>query len=345
MPPRPRLKPTYTLRLLSPVVCRQPAPRVESFASFSSKYSSRNSSTTTKPVVLPLPPSKWYSDLKARIGKCIMFGCTNDQALQAAAILRVLGTEWRELTAGAEGFLTGGHRGLENQQVVWGEMDSFGHVNNTNYIRYAESARVNWIIHFASVDPGNGTRWRELMTPKGTGLIMKSIKAEYKFPMTYPDTIAAYHKLRSQPSATDTSLVLDCIILSHLHRRVAARTEEDIVIYDYGAAQKTSVPPFALGAFQDVWRRQEEETREARQRIWELVKRVEGLEKGTWDRPGAVEDLGGKGGVKKDDSGIEEVLEDDVEKEEEVRKEVKEDVVKKSGAPTNTIVNKVRSLF
>lgn len=273
-----------------------------------------------------------------------MFGCTNDQALQAAAILRVLSTEWRELTAGAEGFLTGGHRGLENQQVVWGEMDSFGHVNNTNYIRYAESARVNWIIHFASVDPGNGTRWRELMTPKGTGLIMKSIKAEYKFPMTYPDTISAYHKLRSQPSATDTSLVLDCIILSHLHRRVAARTEEDIVIYDYGAAQKTSVPPFALGAFQDVWRRQEEETREARQRIWELVKRVEGLEKGTWDRPGAVEDLGEKGGVKKDDSGIEEVLEDDVEKE-EVRKEVKEDVVKKSGAPTNTIVNKVRSLF
>lgn len=54
-------------------------------------------------------------------------------------------------------------------------------MNNTNYIRYAESARVNWIIHFASVDPGNGTRWRELMTPKGTGLIMKSIKAEYKF--------------------------------------------------------------------------------------------------------------------------------------------------------------------
>ncbi|KAI0118965.1 thioesterase-like superfamily-domain-containing protein [Daldinia grandis] len=342
MPPRPRLKPTYTLRFLPPAVYRQPASRAESSASLSSKYSIRNSSTTTKKPTLP--SSKWYSDLKARIGKCIMFGCTHDQAQHAAAVLRVLGTEWRELTAGAEGFLAGGNRGLENQQVVWGEMDSFGHVNNANYIRYAESARVNWIIHFAAVDPTNGARWRELMTPKGTGLIMKSIKAEYKFPMTYPDTISAYHKLRSQPSATDTSLVLDCIILSHRHRRVAARTEEDVVIYDYGAARKTSVPAFALGAFQDVWRRQEEETRRARRRIRELVKKVEGLEKGTWDRPGAVEDVGGKGDVKGDDSRVEGVVEDGVGnvgvKGEGVAQEVK-----KNKAPTGTTTNKLRPLF
>ena len=38
---------------------------------------------------------------------------------------RALATEWRELTAGSEGFLTGGRRGLEGQKVVWGEMDSF----------------------------------------------------------------------------------------------------------------------------------------------------------------------------------------------------------------------------
>lgn len=224
-----------------------------------------------------------------------MFGCSQEQSRRAAAVMQALATEWRALTAGAEGFLTGGRRGLEDQQVVWGEMDSFGHVNNTNYIRYAESARVNWIIHFAAVDPRNGAAWRELMTPKSTGLIMKSIKADYKFPMTYPDTISAYHKLRSLPSATDTSLVLDCIILSHGHRRVAARTEEDVVVYDYRAARKTPVPSFALDTFRDVWRRQEEEIRRARARIWELMALVEGLEKETWDRPDAVEDMGAAG--------------------------------------------------
>ena len=53
-------------------------------------------------------------------------------------------------------------------------------MNNTNYIRWAESARVNWITHFAGVDPAHGDEWRELMTPKNTGLIMKSIKADFK---------------------------------------------------------------------------------------------------------------------------------------------------------------------
>ncbi|OTA67117.1 hypothetical protein K449DRAFT_389865 [Hypoxylon sp. EC38] len=302
MPPRPRLKPSTSvlpLRLRSPPLGAH-SRRIElSYPSSSSSVngtsSSRaySSSSTEQPP--PAPPSRWYSDLKARLGKCIMFGCSREQARQAASVLEALGTEWRELTAGAEGFLTGGRRGLENQQVVWGEMDSFGHVNNTNYIRYAESARVNWIIHFASVDPANGTRWRELMTPKSTGLIMKSIKAEYKFPMTYPDTISAYHKLRSLPSPTDTSLILDCIILSHNHKRVAARTDEDIVIYDYKAARKTAVPPFALDTFRDIWRLQEEEIRRARARIWSLVGEVEALEKETWDKPDAVEDMGASG--------------------------------------------------
>ncbi|KAI0139505.1 thioesterase-like superfamily-domain-containing protein [Hypoxylon sp. NC0597] len=308
MPPRPRLKLSpnvLPLRLRSPrlgigsATTNAHSHRIELSSSSSSSSTfltstslsrAYSSSSTEQPP--PAPPSRWYSDLKARLGKCIMFGCSREQAQQAASVLEALATEWRGLTAGAEGFLTGGRRGLENQQVVWGEMDSFGHVNNTNYIRYAESARVNWIIHFASVDPANGTRWRELMKPKGTGLIMKSIKAEYKFPMTYPDTISAYHKLRSLPSATDTSLILDCIILSHNHKRVAARTEEDIVIYDYKAARKTVVPPFALDTFRDIWRLQEEEIQRARARIWSLVGQVEVLEKETWDKPDAIEDMG-----------------------------------------------------
>lgn len=54
-----------------------------------------------------------------------MFGCSPAQVADSAVVLRALATEWRELLAGSEGFLTGGRRGLEGQQVVWGEMDSF----------------------------------------------------------------------------------------------------------------------------------------------------------------------------------------------------------------------------
>jgi hypothetical protein len=49
------------------------------------------------------------------------------------------------------------------------------------YNRYAESARVNWTLNFAASDPGHKREWLELMTPKKVGLILRSIKTDYKF--------------------------------------------------------------------------------------------------------------------------------------------------------------------
>ncbi|RYC59354.1 hypothetical protein CHU98_g6843 [Xylaria longipes] len=291
-------------------------------AAFATKANPAAVSTRESHGSQPLPPTRWVSDVRARIGKCIGFGCDAAQIQRAAGVLGILAREWRVLSAGSEGFLTGRRQGLENQQVVWGEMDSFvgrpdslppvvrraravrlnragleeppaeGHVNNTVYIRYAESARVNWILHFAAHDPKHRDAWRELMQPKTIGLIMKSITADYKFPMTAPDTVSVYHKLRTCPEATHTSLILDCIILSHRHRRVAARTFEDIAIYDYRDAKKTVLPGFMLDILRDTWRQQEERTGWARGRIWDLLREVERLEKETWDREDAVEDMG-----------------------------------------------------
>jgi acyl-CoA thioester hydrolase len=31
------------------------------------------------------------------------------------------------------------------QAIRWGDMDAFGHVNNTNYFRYMEQARIEWL--------------------------------------------------------------------------------------------------------------------------------------------------------------------------------------------------------
>ncbi|KAI0525524.1 thioesterase-like superfamily-domain-containing protein [Xylaria bambusicola] len=239
-----------------------------------------------------LPPPRWVSDVRARVGKCISFGCDPAQVQRAAMIMGTLAREWRILSAGSEGFLTGSRGGLENQQVVWGEMDSFSHVNNANYIRYAESARVNWILHFAVEDPKHKEAWKDLMQPKSIGLIMKSITADYKFPMTTPDRISAYHRLRICPEETHTSLILDCIILSHRHRRIAARTFEDVAIYDYREAKKTVLPDFMLGVLRDTWRKQEERATWARERIRGILNEVESLEKETWNREDAVEDLG-----------------------------------------------------
>lgn len=112
--------------------------------------------------------------------------------------------------------------------------------------------------------------------------------------MTYPDRISVYHKLRYPPSAqpSPTSLVLDAVVLSHKHRRASAKIEEDVVIYDYRAAKKTEMLPFMKDVLEETYRKQQEEMVRSRTRIWELIAAVEKLEKETWNRPDAVEDLG-----------------------------------------------------
>ncbi|PGH09072.1 hypothetical protein GX51_00825 [Blastomyces parvus] len=67
--------------------------------------------------------SRWLSTIKGRLGKCLAFGLKPNQIDEAGEVLQVLARNWRELTAGSEGFLTGVERqGLYRHNVVWGEM-------------------------------------------------------------------------------------------------------------------------------------------------------------------------------------------------------------------------------
>jgi hypothetical protein len=53
------------------------------------------------------------------------------------------------------------------------------------YVRYAESGRVQWTQNFADhVDPQHKTEWSQLCTPQGDGLILRSIRTDFKFVMT-----------------------------------------------------------------------------------------------------------------------------------------------------------------
>ncbi|KAF2400093.1 hypothetical protein EJ06DRAFT_530848 [Trichodelitschia bisporula] len=237
---------------------------------------------------------RWLSDLKARIGKCITFGLHQEQVTEAGAICAVLGQEWRELVAGAEGYLTDpGRRGLWGHAVVWGDQDSMGHVNNVTYNRYAESARINWASNYAKhLDPTHASHWANLWTPSGQGLILKSITTDFKFPLTYPDRITVLHKLRAQPKPHSSAFTLSCIVLSEKHQRLAARCEEVIVLYDYVKGRKSGMPDFMLSAFETTWDLQEKRREEVLERVRGLTERVRELERGSWDREGAVEDMG-----------------------------------------------------
>lgn len=113
-----------TVMPLTTDVTRIASVRADS-ANLTRAFSSQAPAPAVTSVVPPLPPARWLADLRARVGKCILHGCSPEQISEATVVARALATEWRRLTAGSEGYLIGGRRGLEDQKVVWGEMDSF----------------------------------------------------------------------------------------------------------------------------------------------------------------------------------------------------------------------------
>ena len=100
------------------------------------------------------------------------------------------------------------------------------------------------------------------------------------------------HKLRDEPKADTDHFILDVIILSELHRRPAARCVEDIVIYDYKAERKCTMKPFMVKMLQETFALQEQAKRRYGGQALDLLRRVEELERSSWNRPGAKEDVG-----------------------------------------------------
>lgn len=120
-PPPAAYKPIPKLAAAAAAVARP----YSSSSSLSQSTASTTSPSASSSSIPEPPPPRWHSDLHKRLGKCILFGCAPPQVAAAGKVLGALATEWRELLAGSEGFLTGGRRGLQDQQVVWGEQDSF----------------------------------------------------------------------------------------------------------------------------------------------------------------------------------------------------------------------------
>ncbi|KAJ6017469.1 hypothetical protein N7451_000848 [Penicillium sp. IBT 35674x] len=239
---------------------------------------------------------RWLTMMKRRIGRCMMFGLKPAQIDEGGQILQQLARDWRELLAGSEGFLTDEkRRGLFRHNVVWGTR--LGHVNNVTYVRYAETARVNWTRNIGiHIDPQHKKEWLNMVSSTGIGLILKSMKIDYKFPMTSPDKITVYHKLVHDPASPlspQSGFQLHVMILSEARQRPAARCHEENVIYDYQKNQKASqLPPFIFKQFKTIWDLQETSKSEWQQRILNIERRVRTLEIESWDRADAVEDTG-----------------------------------------------------
>lgn len=110
--------------------------------------------------------------------------------------------------------------------VLWADMDLFGHVNNTIYLKWFESARVAY---------WDGSFMRDYMVPRNLGPILASIHCDYKQQIHYPDQIEVSARAARLGR---TSITMEHEVFSHHLGGVAASGQSVIVMFDYKQQQK-----------------------------------------------------------------------------------------------------------
>jgi len=114
--------------------------------------------------------------------------------------------------------------------VAWGEMDAFNHVNNAVYFRWFETARIAYFERIGLLDH---------MRTTNVGPILAETRCRYRRPLTFPDTLT----LGARVSAIDaTGFLMQYRVGSESLGTHAAEGDGRIVIFDYSAGRKASVP-------------------------------------------------------------------------------------------------------
>jgi acyl-CoA thioester hydrolase len=116
------------------------------------------------------------------------------------------------------------------QAVVWGEMDSYQHVNNVVYFRYFENARLEYFRRLG---------WFEFEEQTGIGPILHSTRARFRRPLTYPDTIL----IGARATALgDDRFTIEHRIVSRNSGEVVTEGEGLVVSYHYKRGEKVPLP-------------------------------------------------------------------------------------------------------
>ncbi|HEV3166524.1 MAG TPA: thioesterase family protein [Isosphaeraceae bacterium] len=112
--------------------------------------------------------------------------------------------------------------------VQWGDQDLFGHVNNTVYFRWCESARIAY-----------GLRIGLAATQHTVAPIMASITCHFRRPVVFPDTVRVGARI---VKIGRTSMTMEHVILSESQQAVVADGSAVLVSYNYETRQAIPVP-------------------------------------------------------------------------------------------------------
>ena len=113
--------------------------------------------------------------------------------------------------------------------VVWGDEDSFGHVNNVRYLNFFETIRVHH------------TERAGIIVKRGAGIapIFAKVDLRFRAPVEYPDTLALACKVKS--IGKDRYTVTQAV-WSINKQTIACIGDGTMVAYDYQAKKSCPLP-------------------------------------------------------------------------------------------------------
>jgi acyl-CoA thioester hydrolase len=114
--------------------------------------------------------------------------------------------------------------------VAWGEMDSYGHVNNAVYFRWFESGRMAYFHRLG---------WPAIEKATGIGPILHSTEARFRVPLEYPDEVEIETRVHD---VRDDRFTMKYEIRSRKLKRLACTGSGLVVAYDYRALAKSKLP-------------------------------------------------------------------------------------------------------
>jgi acyl-CoA thioester hydrolase len=123
--------------------------------------------------------------------------------------------------------------------VQWGDQDSFNHVNNTVYLRWCESARIEYLRRIGL--------WQ--VSEEGLGPILANISCDFRRPLTYPDTV---HVGVAVTKIGNSSFRMDHVVVSENLKLVAAELRSTIVVVDYKRGKSVPLPETVRAAIEKI---------------------------------------------------------------------------------------------
>lgn len=120
--------------------------------------------------------------------------------------------------------------------VRWGDMDAFGHVNNTVYFRYMEQARIEWFASICDVD-----------STLDTGPVLINTQCSFFIPLKYPDQLEVQLYIDS-PGRSSIETIYQIYRLGG-DKALCAEGSGKVVWVDRAVGKSTPLPDLILNQF------------------------------------------------------------------------------------------------